>query len=76
LPLRSHHNGDAAFLDFLKQRRLSILDAYEHQQFHFRTLLKKLNVPRDASRIPLVPIMFNIDISVNDDVNLKNSLMI
>lgn len=61
LPLRSHLEGEQFFSDYLRMRRLNILDAYDHQQFTFGSLIKKLALPRDPSRIPLVPVTFNID---------------
>src|SRR5690606_7577659 len=54
-----------------------ILDDYDHQQFTFGTLLQKLNVARDSSRVPLVPIVFNIDMGMNANVSfsgLKHTL--
>ncbi|GAB3807197.1 hypothetical protein GCM10028819_43600 [Spirosoma humi] len=61
LPLRSHVNADDRFLDYLKQRKTALFDAYEQQQITFGSLLKELNLPRDPSRVPLVPVVFNID---------------
>jgi amino acid adenylation domain-containing protein len=69
LALRSYPRGELSFRSYLKQRTSAILDAYEHQQYTFGSLLKNLNIPRDASRIPLVPVMFNIDMGLDDDVN-------
>jgi amino acid adenylation domain-containing protein len=39
----------------------AMLDASEHQGYTFGTLLKKLALPRDPSRLPLVSVMFNLD---------------
>ncbi|WP_121810367.1 non-ribosomal peptide synthetase [Mucilaginibacter kameinonensis] len=78
LPLRSYPKGDQSFRSYLKQRNSSILDAYDHQLYTFGELLKKLSIPRDASRVPLVPVMFNIDMGMDDDVNfygLKHHLI-
>ncbi|MBN4004177.1 amino acid adenylation domain-containing protein [Nostoc sp. LPT] len=61
LPLRSRINGEKSFIDYLQTRRSAVLDAYDHQQFTFGSLIKKLVFPRDSSRIPLVPITFNIE---------------
>lgn len=69
LALRSHPKGDQSFKTYLKIRTSAILDAYDHQQYTFGSLLKKLNIARDASRIPLVPVMFNIDMGMDDDVD-------
>ncbi|TWI96354.1 amino acid adenylation domain-containing protein [Mucilaginibacter frigoritolerans] len=69
LALRSFPKGDISFNTYLKQRKTEILDAYDHQQYTFGSLLKKLNIPRDTSRVPLVPVMFNIDMGLDNDVN-------
>ncbi|ACC84846.1 non-ribosomal peptide synthetase [Nostoc punctiforme] len=67
LPLRSQINGEQSFSDYLRSRRSAVLDAYDHQQFTFGSLVKKLVLPRDSSRIPLVPITFNIDQGLDSD---------
>jgi amino acid adenylation domain-containing protein len=61
LPIRSQVNPAQPFSDYLKSRRSQVLDAYDHQQFTFGRLLQKLAITRDPSRIPLVPVLFNID---------------
>ncbi|MEH2014121.1 non-ribosomal peptide synthetase [Nostoc sp.] len=67
LPLRSQINGEKSFSDYLQMRRSAVLDAYDHQQFTFGSLVKKLVLPRDSSRIPLVPIIFNVDQALESD---------
>jgi amino acid adenylation domain-containing protein len=67
LPLRSQINAEKSFSDYLQTRRSAVLDAYDHQQFTFGSLVKKLVLPRDSSRIPLVPIIFNIDQALDSD---------
>ncbi|WP_375493998.1 amino acid adenylation domain-containing protein [uncultured Nostoc sp.] len=67
LPLRSQINGEKSFSDYLQTRRSAVLDAYDHQQFTFGSLVKKLLLPRDSSRIPLVPIIFNVDQALDSD---------
>ena len=61
LPLRSHIDAESSFSDYLRMRRSAMLDAYDHQQLTFGSLLKKLAIPRDPSRIPLVSVTFNVD---------------
>jgi amino acid adenylation domain-containing protein len=68
LALRSFPKGDISFKDYLKQRKTDVLDAYDHQLYTFGSLLKKLNIARDSSRVTLVPVMFNIDMGLDDDV--------
>ncbi|MEH1861358.1 MAG: amino acid adenylation domain-containing protein [Nostoc sp.] len=67
LPLRSQIHGEKSFSDYLQTRRSAVLDAYDHQQFTFGSLVKKLVLPRDSSRIPLVPIIFNVDQVLDSD---------
>jgi len=71
LPLRSHLKGELSFVEYLKNRKKNIFDDYDHQQFTFGSLLKKLNIARDASRVPLVPVVFNIDMGLDDGVSFE-----
>jgi len=61
LPMRSRIDGNLSFLKYAQQRRSEILDAYDHQQVSFGSLVKKLALPRDPSRVPLVSVVFNYD---------------
>ncbi len=74
LPLYSNVDNNSNFSEYLRARNSSILDDYDHQEFTFGSLLQKLAVPRDASRIPLITAVFNIDLdsgSPNDFDRLK-----
>jgi len=66
LPIRSQINGEQSFIDYLRSRRKAILDACDRQQITFGTLVKKLALPRDFSRIPLVPVTFNLDVQLTE----------
>ena len=61
MPLRCRIEPAARFVDHLKSVRHAFLDAQSHQQVSFGSLIRKLNVPRDLSRTPLVSVTFNID---------------
>lgn len=61
LPLRTRIDREQPFSDYLRQRRSALLDAYDHQQLTFGSLLNQLTLPRDASRIPLVSVIFNLE---------------
>ena len=77
LPLRSNPEKEISFTEYLKKRKPAVFDAYEHQQLTFGSLLKKLKITRDPSRIPLVPVIFNIDMGMDDKVDfygLKHQL--
>jgi amino acid adenylation domain-containing protein len=71
LPLRSQPYADGDFKAYLRQRKTALFDAYEHQQLTFGSLLKKLRLTRDAARVPLVPVVFNIDLGLTNDVGFQ-----
>ncbi len=72
LPLRSKLNENASFRAYLSNRKNATLDAYDNQQLTFGSLLKKLNIPRDPSRLPLVSIVFSIDMGIGESVMFEN----
>ena len=61
LPIRFKLDDKRTFAEHLGTLRPHIYDALEHQEFGFGGLLKELNIPRDLSRIPLVPVVFNFE---------------
>ncbi|WP_339627007.1 amino acid adenylation domain-containing protein [uncultured Winogradskyella sp.] len=69
LPLRSHVDANSTFNTYLKQRKTQLFDAYDYQELSFGQLIQKLNVDRDPSRVPLVPVVFNIDIGMTSAVS-------
>ena len=61
LPLRVTLDPEAAFLDHVRALKRQIVEGAEHQRLSFGALLKKLEIPRDPARIPLIPVVFNLD---------------
>ncbi|WP_158883356.1 non-ribosomal peptide synthetase [Rhodanobacter sp. L36] len=61
LPLRCMPDPAAPFTQLIDNASTTLLDAIDHQQYTFGTLLKKLGIGRDPSRLPLVSVLFNID---------------
>ncbi len=61
LPLRATIDPQATFGSVLEQVRGDLLDAFEHQQYTLGSLLARLALPRDPSRLPLVSVLFNLD---------------
>jgi amino acid adenylation domain-containing protein len=59
LPLRSRLNGTHRVADYLRTFRNGVSDAYQHHQYTFGTLVRKLPLRRDPSRIPLLSVVFN-----------------
>jgi hypothetical protein len=68
LPLRLAPAGDRAFDSFAAEVKEQVLEAYDHQNHTFGSLLRKIRIVRDASRVPLVSVIFNIDKSGIDRV--------
>jgi amino acid adenylation domain-containing protein len=71
LPLRTRLDASLGFSDYLRQRKTALLDAYDHQQLTFGSLLKKLRLSREAGRVPLVPVVFNIDLGLTNEVDFQ-----
>lgn len=71
LALRSAIDDERSFAEHLKVRRTAVLDAFDNQRYTFGTLLRKLNLPRTPGRIPLVPVVFNIDMNMDDGVGFE-----
>ena len=61
LPLRANIDGDAPFADHLKQARRGLLAAFENQETTFGNVVRRLRLPRDTGRTPLVAVTFNVD---------------
>src|SRR5690606_36652066 len=68
LPIRSEVAGNATFEQYLKKRKVEIINDYDHQQYTFGSLVQRLNIVRDPSRIPLIPFLFNYEAKSNDTV--------
>lgn len=61
LSVRTKIDVNSGFGDYLKTVRRQVLDAFDHQQYTFGALVKKLNIARNASRNTLVSVAFNLD---------------
>src|SRR5262249_47510224 len=61
LPLRTSFEGDPSVATLLTQVRGTLLDAYDHQNYTYGSLVQKLGLRRDPSRLPLVEVQFNLE---------------
>ena len=57
LALRQEIAEEDTLSSLLRKTKATCVAAYEHQDLPFEYLVDKLNVPRDASRHPLVQVM-------------------
>lgn len=60
LVLRFQTDDSASFGTLLAQAKTRVADAIAHQALPFTDLVDRLNLPRDASRTPLVSVNFNL----------------
>jgi len=67
LPVRIAVDPAMPATDLLAGAQASLLDAFEHQEYTFGTLLRQLQVARDPGRLPLVSVMFNLDQALDGD---------
>ena len=56
--LRTRFDGNPSFAELLAQVRQTVLEAFEHQDYPFVTLVERLQPIRDLSRSPLFQVMF------------------
>jgi amino acid adenylation domain-containing protein len=61
LPMLSALPPACPVKDHLAATRSQLLDAYDHQEFTYGTLLRKLPIQRDSSRLPLIEVQFNLE---------------
>jgi amino acid adenylation domain-containing protein len=61
LPMLSQLTEAETVKSHLAATRNVLFDAFDHQEFTYGSLLHKLSIPRDASRLPLIEVQFNLE---------------
>ena len=61
IPLRGRLSGNPTATEFLAQMKQTVLAGYEHQNYTYGRLVRKLALRRDPSRLPLTEIQFNLE---------------
>ena len=61
LPLRVSIDPTAVFVEHLRTARTALVEAQDHAELTFGSLIRRLNLPRDPRRTPLVDVTFNVD---------------
>jgi len=67
IPLRGKLTADPTAAQFLTCTKQTLLAGYEHQNYTYGSLVRKLQTPRDPSRLPLTEVQFNLE-RVGDDM--------
>jgi amino acid adenylation domain-containing protein len=61
IPLRGRLSGNPSGAEFLALMKQTVLAGYEHQNYTYGRLVRKLALQRDPSRLPLTEIQFNLE---------------
>jgi amino acid adenylation domain-containing protein len=61
LPMLSQLTEAETVKSHLAATRNVLFDAFDHQEFTYGSLLHKLSIPRDAGRLPLIEVQFNLE---------------
>lgn len=61
LPVLSELKPGQTTLAHLKAARTALLDAQEHQEFTYGSLLRRLKFDREPGRLPLIEVQFNLE---------------
>ncbi|MCH7400137.1 amino acid adenylation domain-containing protein [Belliella sp. DSM 107340] len=69
LPVPVSVDLSLSFSDYVKKRKNKLSDILDHQQITFGTLIKELRIARKANEIPLVPVVFNVDLGMDDEIS-------
>ena len=61
IPLRAHVGGNTTVAECLAGVKQAVLAGYEHQNYTYGRLVRKLALQRDPSRLPLTEVQFNLE---------------
>ncbi|MEA2756879.1 MAG: hypothetical protein QOJ54_3168 [Aliidongia sp.] len=61
LPIRGAWASQTSLAEHLTKAASEVLEVYEHQNYTFGTLVRKLALARDMNRLPLTEIQFNLE---------------
>jgi len=71
LPIRGRWRTNTTIAEHLRAVAVEALDAYEHQNYTFGTLVRKLAMPRDINRLPLTEVQFNLE-RLSDQIDMPD----
>src|SRR3546814_17142649 len=68
LPIRSQPAAEKPFSTFVHEIQQNLLDALDHQGVSLSTIVRALDITRDASRLPLIEVIFNYSSYFSDQI--------
>ncbi len=61
LPMLSEVRAGTTAGEHMQATRTALLDAYDHQEFTFGSILRKSRLEREPGRLPLIEVQFNLE---------------
>lgn len=61
IALRGRPEGTLTAAEFLSRMKQTVLAGYDHQNYTYGRLVRKLALQRDPSRLPLIEVQFNLE---------------
>ncbi len=61
LPMLSEVHPGTTANEHMQATKTALLDAYDHQEFTFGSILRKLRLEREPGRLPLIEVQFNLE---------------
>ena len=61
LPMLSELADGMTAREHLRATKTALLDAYDHQEFTYGSMLRKLRLDREPGRLPLIEVQFNLE---------------
>jgi len=61
LPMLSELKPTMTAREHVRATKTALLDAYDHQEFTYGSLLRKLKLEREPGRLPLIEVQFNLE---------------
>jgi amino acid adenylation domain-containing protein len=71
LVLRTDLSGNPSFSELIKREKRVALEAYAHQELPFEKLVEEINPDRDLSRSPLFQVMFVLQNTRQESLEIK-----
>ena len=76
LPVRLAPNMDEDVGALARNASTALLDGFDHSRMTFGSLLRRLQIARDPSRVPLVPVMFNVEAGISSGALADTALKV